>query len=126
VSVDRWNVNPFSSSYQCEDGVFVLYSEFESRVRELEAERDRMKEENERMEKVIKKMIHADPRQLWNIAAAEVMEENTKLRARHAALVEAFEQAEGEHPLSCEYADDARYTWPDRWSIIKAALAEDK
>jgi hypothetical protein len=85
-----------------------VIAELKSRVRELEAERDRLKAEVNRQKRL------------------DLSGECDRLRARHAALVEAFEQAEGEHPLSCEYADDARYTWPDRWAIIKAALAEVK
>ena len=87
-----------------------VIAELKSRVRELDAEL--------KAEKLSK-----------SANAALVHEKNlelTQLRSRHAALVVAFEQAEGEHPLSCEYADDARYTWPDRWVIIKAALAEVK
>jgi hypothetical protein len=86
------------------------YERLESRVRELEAERDR----------ISKDLGDCLQKQIQMALDALIIERN------HAALVEAFEQAEGEHPLSCEYADDARYTWPDRWSIIKAALAEVK
>lgn len=44
-----------------------------------------------------------------------------KLRAADA-LIEAADRIEGEHPLSCEYEPDARYTWPKRWDAMKAAL----
>ena len=82
MSVDRWNVNPFSSSYQCEDGVFVLYSEFESRIRGLEAERDRLKE-------ALRKGTSK-----WVIDTIDMLDaENNQLRARLERLVKSAKWA---------------------------------
>jgi hypothetical protein len=84
----------------------------ESRVRKLEAERDRLKDENEFMAEQLDLAANKHLKNLFDIA---------KLRARHAELVEAAKEMD----LLCERLGDLGKN-NETWNKLKAALAEVK
>jgi hypothetical protein len=43
--------------------------------------------------------------------------------SREREALRAMDRVEDEHPLVGEFAEDARYNWPDRWAKLRAILA---
>jgi hypothetical protein len=41
---------------------------------------------------------------------------------RKQAVLDVIEKVNNEHPLSCDFAEDARYVWPAQWKALCEAI----
>jgi predicted nucleic acid-binding Zn-ribbon protein len=89
----------------------------ESRVRKLEAERDRLKDENEFMAEQLDLAANKHLKNLFDIA---------KLRTRHAALVKAAKSVLDYVNITFCYESDWTTLMREKFDKLKSALAEVK